>query len=71
MLKHELIQCVGIPKICMKSTNEGIGLLTTDFISKNNHFDIDLSPRELKREFDHDIFHIKYLYEVTAKSVHK
>ena len=41
------------------------------YISKNRDFDIDLSPRELKLEFDQDIFHTKHLCEVTAKSVHK
>ena len=40
-------------------------------ISKNSDFRIDLSPRELKLKFDHDIFHTKHLCEVTAKSVHK
>ena len=34
-------------------------------------FHIDLSPRELKLEFDQDIFHTKHLCEVTAKSVYK
>ena len=37
-------------------------------ISKNSDFHIDLSTRELKLEFDQDIFHIKHLCEVTAKS---
>ena len=36
-------------------------------ISKNNHFDIDLSPRQLKPEFDQDIFHTKHLCEVNRK----
>ena len=40
-------------------------------ISKNSDFHIDLSPRELKLEFDQDIFHTKHLCEVTAKSVYK
>ena len=66
MLKHKLIQDVAIPKICMKLyqnqfINESITLLK--HISKNSHFDIDLSPRDLKLKFDQDIFHIK----VTAK----
>ena len=59
MLKHKLIQDVAIPKICMElyqnqSINENIGLLTT--CSKNSHFHIDLSSRELKLKFDQDIF---------------
>ena len=75
MLKHKLIKDVATPKICMKlyqnqAINESIGLLTTNF-SKNSDFNIDLSPRELKLEFDQDIFHTKHLFEVTAKSVHK
>ena len=73
MLKHKLIKDVAIPKICVKlfqnqAINESIRLLTT---SKNSDFHIDLSPRELKLEFDQDIFHTKHLCEVTAKSVHK
>ena len=40
-------------------------------ISKNSDFHIDLSPRELKLEFDQDIFHTKHLCEVTAKLVHR
>ena len=40
-------------------------------ISKNSDFHTDLSPRELKLEFDQDIFHTKHLCEVTAKSVYK
>ena len=31
----------------------------------------DLSPRELKLEFDQNIFHTKHLCEVTAKLVYK
>ena len=74
MLKHKLIKDVAIPKICMKlyqnqAINESIRLL--QHISKNSDFHIDLSPRELKLEFDQDIFHTKHLCEVTAKSVHK
>ena len=73
MLKHKLIKDVAIPKISMKlyqnqAINESIGLLTTYFYSD---FHIDLSPRELKLEFDQDIFHTKHLCEITAKSVHK
>ena len=34
-------------------------------------FTFDLSPRELKLEFDQNIFHTKHLCEVTAKSVYK
>ena len=30
-------------------------------ISQNSDFHIDLSPRELKLEFDQDIFHTKHL----------
>ena len=45
-----------------QSINDNIGLLTTYF--KNSHFHIDLSPRELKSEFDQDIFHTKHLCEV-------
>ena len=37
----------------------------------NSDFHIDHSPRELKLEFDQDIFHTKHLCEVTAKSVYK
>ena len=40
-------------------------------ISKNSDFHTDLSLRELKLEFDQDIFHTKHLCEVTAKSVYK
>ena len=40
-------------------------------ISKNSHFDTDLSHRWLKLEFDVDIFHTKHLCEVTVQSVHK
>ena len=35
-------------------------------ISKNSHFDIDRSPRELKLELDQDSFHTKHLCKVTA-----
>ena len=31
----------------------------------------EISPRELKLEFDQDIFHTKHLCEVTAISVYK
>ena len=60
MLKHKLIKDVAIPKISMKlyqnqAINESIGLLTTYF--KNSDFHIDLSPRELKLEFEQDIFY--------------
>ena len=34
-------------------------------------FTLTFSPRELKLEFDQDIFHTKHLCEVTAKSVYK
>ena len=40
-------------------------------ISKNSDFHIDRRPRELKLEFDQDIFHTKHLCEVSAKSVRK
>ena len=39
--------------------------------SKNSDFHIDLRPRELKLEFDQNIFHTKHLCEVTAKLVYK
>ena len=48
-----------------QSINESIGLLNN--ISTNSHFDIDIRLRELKLEFDQDIFiHFKHLCEVTA-----
>ena len=61
-------------KICMKLyQNQAINEASNCYqhISKNSDFQIDLSPRELKLEFDQDIFHTKHLCEVTAKSVYK
>ena len=59
MLKHKFIKDVAIPKMCIElyqnqPINESIGLLK--HFSKNSHFNIDISPRELKLEFDQDIF---------------
>ena len=52
----------------IQSISESIGLLK--HIYKNNHFDTDLSPRELQLEFDKIFFiHFKHLCEVTAKPV--
>ena len=75
MLKRTLIQDVAISKICMKlyqnqAINESIRLLITYFYEQRlSHF--DLSLRELKLEFDQDIFHTKHLCKVTGKLVHK
>ena len=52
-----------------QSINESIDCYQQ--MSKNSHFDIDLNPRELKREYDQNIFCNKRMCEVTAKSDHK